>query len=148
MTYVREDTAARQHPLFLKGLKDADRAVAKMRRDYAKRALKLEARAEKMLEEARELSYLATRYHEYETPYSAKRTEVEDAAYWAARRAIGTFPRDESGDYVVPAPMWNASYQGEFIGQFQGEERCDILRQACPKGDERNWSDFEVELAR
>lgn len=146
VTYTREHDLASVHPLKLAAEKKADAAVKRLRKSYRAKANKLRVKAEAMLAEASELDYLANKHSEYETPFAKLRDEIEDAGYWAAREVIGTLPRDDDGNYVDPAPKWRASYNGEFIGIFQGEERYDVLREICPpKVDDRNWSDFEIE---
>lgn len=135
------------HPLTLAGLKKADATIKRMRKADARRAEKLREKAQQMLEEASELADRASATWRECDVYKAKRDEIEDGAYWAARKLIGTLPRDADGNYTTPAPMWDVTYKGEHVGQFQGEERCDVLRVVCPHDDkrDRNWSDFEVE---
>lgn len=146
MTFVREHGLAMAHPLKLAGEKRADAAIKRMRKAMHVKAEKLRAKANKLLDEASELSYLSTKHTEYGTVFAEKRTEIEDAAYWAARAAVGLHPRDADGEYIEPAPFWRVSYGGEVVGTYQGEERCDVLRQVCPpKTDDRRWSDFTVE---
>lgn len=146
MTFVREHDLASEHPIALAGKRKADAAVKRLRKSYAAKAEKLRAKAEKMLEEASDLGYLASKFSEYETPFATLREKIEDAAYWEARAAIGIFERDDKGEYLTPAPQWNVTHKGEFIGVFSGEERYEILRQVCPAGTEgRNWGEFEVE---
>lgn len=149
MLYVREHTLAQSHPVTIAGQRRADAAVrAGIRYDRALAQRKRE-RAQKLLDEASELEYQAgqaTYGHEYKTRFKAIREEIEDRAYWEARAEIGTLPRDESGEYTTPAPLWTVSYMGEHIGVHRGEERCDVLRIVCPRGDERSWSDFELNI--
>lgn len=146
-TYVREDALARQSPLILAGEKKADATIKRMRKAMRRKADKLREKAEKILAEASELDYLAGKYTESDTIFATKRAEIEDAAYWAAREAVGLLPRDDDGEYIDPAPFWRVSYNGDVVGTYQGEERYDALRQACPpKTDDRKWSEFTVEL--
>lgn len=146
MTYVREHDLANAHPLYTKALKKADKTIEKKRKDMIALAQRLRIKAKALLEEASQLESDASRYSEYQTPFATLREEIENAGYWAAREAIGTLPRNEAGEYLEPAPFWNVSYNGEYLGKFQGEERYDILRMVCPVGvDDRRWQDFEVE---
>jgi len=150
MTYTREHDLAKEHPICRKGIDDAEKAVVRAKAADKAKAARLRDKAQKMLDEALELEYRANRYSEYETVYAELRSEIEDKAYWAARAAIGVLPRDENGDYTTPAPWWDVTLRetGEFIGQYQGEERSDVLRVVCPKDSNNNWSDFDVERSK
>lgn len=146
MTFVREHALAIRHPLNLAGHRRADAAVKAGRKYDRDLAARKRARAEKLLEEASELEYQANKFYEHETRYAALREKIEDEAYWAARAAVGELPRDENGEYTTPAPLWRVTLGDEVIGEFRGEERYDVLRVVCPKGDPRNWGDFELTL--
>lgn len=145
MTYVREHDLAKEHPICIAGIKNAENAIKRAKKADIKRAQKLRAKAKAMLNEASELEYQANKYSEHNTKYAKQREEIEDAAYWKAREIIGKLPRNENGDYIDPAPFWIVTMRktGELIGEFQGEEYSDVLRVICPHDDPRSWSDFE-----
>lgn len=143
MSCHREHEAATTHPLNLTGQRRAEATVERMKKADRRKAERLRRKAEQLLEEASELEYRSHRYPDHEV-YKVARDEIEDAAYWAAREAIGVFPRDANGDYLTPAPLWRVSFGGEVLGEFRAEERFDVLRIVCPHDDTRSWGDFEL----
>lgn len=145
LEFVREHDLAQSHPLATAAVKKADHAIAAARKTMLRKAKALRAKAEAMLDQASNLEYDAQKDREYGTPFAVLREKIEDAGYWAARNEIGTLPRKADGNYLAPPPKWAVSYNGESLGVFEGEERCDVLGIVCPPKDDRNWGDFEVE---
>lgn len=80
---------ANEHPLYTKAERKVERAIASKRKAMNRRAEKLREKAQKLLDEASDLEWAAQASERSVPEFHTLRREIEEDAYWTARKAIG-----------------------------------------------------------